>query len=79
MTMTPATSLKKLEYGEVSGCDNGIFTDAGTDKRTTTISYAASTTPHILGLPSRELLVNQASSTVKGHQALLQFTGTREV
>jgi hypothetical protein len=54
-----------VEYGEVTGSDDGSFTDAGTDKRTTTFTYAASTTPHILGLPSREQVVNQASSTVK--------------
>lgn len=56
---------EKIEYGEVSGSDNGSFTDTGTDKRTTSITYAASTTLHIVGLPSHELLVNQASSTVK--------------
>jgi hypothetical protein len=56
---------EKIEYGEVSGSDNGTFSDTGTDKRTTTITYAASTTPHILGLPSRELVQNQASSTIK--------------
>ena len=27
---------EKVEYGEVSGSDNGTFTDTGTDKRTTT-------------------------------------------
>jgi RHS repeat-associated protein len=56
---------EKVEYGEVSGSDDGTFTDTGTDKRTTTFTYAASTTPYILGLPSRELVVNEASSTVR--------------
>jgi RHS repeat-associated protein len=57
--------LEQVDYGEVSGNDNGTFTDTGTDKRTATTTYAASTTLYILGLPSREVVVDQASSTVK--------------
>ena len=49
----------------MTGSDSGTFADTGADKRTATITYAASTSPYILGLPSRELLVNQASTTVK--------------
>ena len=56
---------ERVDYGEVSGSDDGTFTDIGTDKRTATTTYAASTTLYILGLPSREILVNQASSTIK--------------
>jgi hypothetical protein len=57
--------LEKIEYGEVTGSDNGTFTDTGSDKRTATTTYAASTTLYIVGLPSREILVDQASSTVR--------------
>lgn len=57
--------LESVEYGEGTGSDNGNFSDTGSDKRTTTITYAASTTLHLLGLPSRELVVNSASTTIK--------------
>jgi YD repeat-containing protein len=62
---TSGNLIEKVEYGEVSGSNDGTFTDTGTDKRTTTYSFAASTTPHILGALSREILLDQASSTVK--------------
>ena len=59
----------RVEYGEVTGSNNGTFTDvvpsAGNDKFTTTITYAASTTLHLIGLPSQETVVNSASTTVK--------------
>lgn len=54
----------RKEYGEVTGSDNGTFTDTGSDDFTTTISYAASTTLNLY-LPSQETVVNSASTTVK--------------
>jgi RHS repeat-associated protein len=56
---------QKITWGEVTGSNDGSYTDTGTDKFTTTISYAASTSPYILGLPSQETLLNQASTTVR--------------
>jgi YD repeat-containing protein len=53
-----------VEYGQVTGSENGTFTDSGTDKFTTTITYAASTTLNLVGLPSQETVVNNASTTV---------------
>ena len=59
----------RVEWGEVTGADEGTFSDvvpaSGNDKFSTTITYAASTTLHLVGLPSQETIVNSASTTVK--------------
>ncbi len=57
--------FQNISYGEVTGADDGTFTDTGTDLASTTISYAASTTPYIVGLPSSELVQDQSSNKVK--------------
>ena len=54
----------KVEWGEVTGSGDGSFTDTGSDKFTTTISYAANTTPYIVGLPSQDTRVDQSSVKV---------------
>ena len=56
---------KLIEYGEVTGSDDGTFTDSGTDDFTTVIDYAASSTDSRVGLPSLELVVDTSSTTVK--------------
>ncbi|MBI5645185.1 VCBS repeat-containing protein, partial [Candidatus Kaiserbacteria bacterium] len=56
--------LTKSEYGEVSGSDDGSFSDTGSDKRTATYTYAASSTLYTLGLPQREIITNSASTTI---------------
>jgi hypothetical protein len=53
----------KQEWGEVTGSDDGSFTDTGTDKFGTTYTYAASTSP--VTFLSQETVVNSASTTVK--------------
>ncbi|MFA6389796.1 MAG: SpvB/TcaC N-terminal domain-containing protein, partial [Patescibacteria group bacterium] len=56
----------KIDYGEVNSITgSGGFADTGTDLASTTISYIASTTPNIVGLPSRELLENQSGNKVR--------------
>lgn len=55
----------KTEWGVVTGSDNGTFTDTGSDKFTTTYTYAANTNAGIIGLPSKELVENQANQQVK--------------
>ncbi|MBX4197798.1 FG-GAP-like repeat-containing protein [Candidatus Parcubacteria bacterium] len=62
---TTGNLLQKKSWGEVTASDDGTFSDTGTDKFTTDWSYAASTTPYIVGLPSQETTVNQSSSKVK--------------
>ena len=60
--------LLRSDWGEVTGSDDGTFTDTGTDARFASTTYAASTTPHIFGLPMRERIFNYASSTVRDTQ-----------
>jgi YD repeat-containing protein len=53
-------------WGEVTGADDGTFTDVGADQASTTITYAASSTSSVFaGLPQRETTVDHASSTVR--------------
>ncbi len=56
--------IGKIEWGEVTGSDNGTFTDTGTDKASTTVSYAASTTQYLIGLPSQEIVYDQSQNKV---------------
>ncbi|MFA6306294.1 MAG: FG-GAP-like repeat-containing protein [Patescibacteria group bacterium] len=56
---------EKVFWGEVTGSDDGTFTDAGADKASTIISYAASTTLYVVGLPSQETTYNQSDSKIK--------------
>ena len=42
-TTTTRDLVKKIEYGEVSGTTDGTFSDVGSDKRITEISYATAT------------------------------------
>lgn len=55
---------EKIEYGEVTGGDDGSFTDTGTDKRTKTYSYATSSANYIYGLPQKETVTNNSGSRV---------------
>ncbi|MDD5341005.1 MAG: carbohydrate binding domain-containing protein [Patescibacteria group bacterium] len=56
---------QKISWGEVSGSDDGTFTDTGSDKYTTDIDYAATTGSAVIGLPSEEITIDQSSDTVK--------------
>ncbi|MCX6735655.1 MAG: DUF5011 domain-containing protein [Candidatus Parcubacteria bacterium] len=56
---------QKISWGEVTGNNDGSFTDIGTDKATYAYSYAASSTNSAISLPSRELTTDQSSNTVK--------------
>jgi YD repeat-containing protein len=60
---TTGNLTQKIEWGEVTGSDDGTFTDAGTDKFTTDISYASGGS--VTGLPSTETTNNQSSDKVK--------------
>jgi len=62
---THGNVIQKLQYGEVTGSDDGTFTDTGIDLASTTISYAASTSPYIVALPSDELTQDQSSNKVR--------------
>ncbi|WKZ26179.1 MAG: FG-GAP-like repeat-containing protein [Candidatus Paceibacterota bacterium] len=57
---------QRTEWGEVSGNDNGTFTDIGSDKFTTNISYATSTGgPPLFYLPSVETILDQNSNKIR--------------
>ncbi len=56
---------QKIEWGRVTGSDDGSFSDSGSDKFTTAISYAASSTPYIIGRPSVETVTDQSAAKVK--------------
>src|SRR5262249_2084768 len=60
---TTGNMTYKQEWGEVTGADDGSFTDTGTDKFGTTYTYAASSSP--VTFLSQETVVNSASTTVK--------------
>lgn len=51
---------KETQYGEVSGNTDGTFTDIGSDKRTTDITYTNNTTDYIVGLPTNQTLKNNS-------------------
>lgn len=55
---------ERIEYGEVTGSDNGTFTDSGSDKRTASYTYATNTIDYVIGLPSRETIRNNSGTTV---------------
>jgi RHS repeat-associated protein len=56
---------QKVTWGEVTGNDDGTFTDVGTDAYTTTTTYATNSSWNVVGLPSRETTVDQSSAKVK--------------
>ena len=45
---------QKIEWGEVTGITDGSFTDTGSDKRTTDITYAASSTGWLFAAQARD-------------------------
>ncbi|HEV7671108.1 MAG TPA: FG-GAP-like repeat-containing protein [Thermoanaerobaculia bacterium] len=58
--------IQKIEWGQVGGSDDGTFTDTGTDKFTTTLSYATSTAAaSTMSLLSQETTVDQNSNKVR--------------
>jgi RHS repeat-associated protein len=56
---------QKTFWGEVAGNNDGSFTDIGADAYTTTISYASGSGLNVVGLPARELVVDQNANKVK--------------
>ena len=54
--------IKKTQYGEVTGNDDGTFTDIGTDKRIASTTYAASSTVN-LTVPIEATVLDSNSAT----------------
>jgi len=61
---TDGNITEQVYYGEVTGSDDGTFVDSGSDKRTTSISYAASTSVATMSLPKTETTKNNGGTTV---------------
>ncbi len=55
----------KIQWGEVTGSNDGTFIDIGTDKLDTAISYASNPTLNVIGLPSHETTLDQNSAKIK--------------
>ncbi len=56
--------LTKTEWGEVTGSTDGTFTDTGSDKRTTMLTYASNSTT-LVKVPYNEAVTNQSGTKVK--------------
>jgi RHS repeat-associated protein len=56
---------QKTEWGDVSASPDGSFSDGGTDKAVETFSYAANSSSYVVGLPSRDTVVDQDGNMVR--------------
>jgi len=61
---TTGNITQKVDYGIVSGNDDGTFTDSGTDDFTTASSYTNDTTDHIF-LPYDVAVIDHSAAKVK--------------
>lgn len=59
--------LSTENWGQVTGSDDGSFTDVGVDDYTTTVSYASSTSPYLV-LPSDKVTTDHGGNTVNERQ-----------
>ncbi len=62
---TKGDVTQRVEWGEVTGSNDGSFSDTGSDKFTTTFTYATSSTSTVISLLSGESTVDQSSTKVK--------------
>lgn len=57
--------VSATDWGEVTGADNGTFTDVGTDKIISSIDYAVSATnPELVGVGFKSVTTNQAGQKI---------------
>jgi hypothetical protein len=64
---------EKVEWGQVTGSDDGTFTDAGTDKFTTDITYASSPTSSVLGALDDSTVTDQSSNKIMENRQYLHY------
>ncbi len=57
--------LTRVEYGSVTAASDGSYTDTGSDKRTTTTTYATDSSGSLLGAPSSVVLTDSSGTTVQ--------------
>lgn len=56
---------QKISWGEVSGADDGSFTDVGADKFTENILYVANTGNYVVGMPYQDTVLNQSADKIR--------------
>lgn len=61
---TTGNILEKIQWGEVTGSDDGTFTDTGTDKFTSTFSYATNASSTVYKV-SQETVTDQSANKVR--------------
>jgi RHS repeat-associated protein len=61
---TTGNVIQRTNWGEVTGSNDGTFTDTGSDKRTTNISYATSSPVGVIGLVSAATTTDQSGTIV---------------
>lgn len=59
---------QKIQWGQVTGNNNGTFTDTGTDEYITNNTYASSSTSNVIGKLSDEIILNQSSTKIQETQ-----------
>ncbi len=59
---------QKIQWGQVTGSNNGTFTDTGSDEYITNLTYASSIGSNVIGKTSDVTLLNQSSATIKETQ-----------
>ncbi|MBI4714053.1 DNRLRE domain-containing protein, partial [Candidatus Uhrbacteria bacterium] len=73
---TNGNKISMTEWGEVNGNNDGTFSDTGSDKRITTISYTTNVLDHLNGLPILEFVTDQAETKIsetKSHYDIQPF------
>lgn len=56
---------QKVQWGEVIGSDDGTFADTGTDRFTTSYTYAANAGAYIVGLLSQATTTDQTNTKIR--------------
>ena len=65
--LTSGSPLSTTNWGQVTGSDDGTFTDTGTDKYTASTTYATSTSPYLV-LPDDTITTDQNNNKVNEEQ-----------
>jgi RHS repeat-associated protein len=65
---TTGNQTQKIQWGQVSGSNNGSFTDTGSDEYVTSLTYASSTTSNVIGKIADETMTNQSSTKIQETQ-----------
>ena len=65
---TTGNQTQKIQYGQVSGSNDGTFSDTESDEFITNIGYASSTSSNVIGKPAIETMLNQSSTKIQETQ-----------